>query len=57
MGLILSGTGFHLEMAKVREEGVDDGYGPVKSYWVIARKPDECVRTFLLIAAVGTVSA
>jgi cyclopropane fatty-acyl-phospholipid synthase-like methyltransferase len=38
---LLHETGFDLEMSEVREEGVDDGYGPVTSYWVIARKPDE----------------
>jgi len=32
---------FHLELSEVREEGVDDGYGPVTSYWVIARKPND----------------
>ncbi len=37
---LLRETGFHLEMSEVREEGVDDGYGPVKHHWV-ARKPDE----------------
>jgi cyclopropane fatty-acyl-phospholipid synthase-like methyltransferase len=36
---LLRETGFHLEMSEVREEGVDDGYGPVESHWVIARKP------------------
>lgn len=38
---LLRETGFHLQMSEVREEGVDDGYGPVTSHWVIARKPDE----------------
>jgi cyclopropane fatty-acyl-phospholipid synthase-like methyltransferase len=37
---LLGETGFHLEMSEVREEGVDDGYGPVEFHWVIARKPD-----------------
>ncbi len=37
---LLSETGFHLEMSEVREEGVDDGYGPVEFHWVIARKPE-----------------
>jgi SAM-dependent methyltransferase len=36
---LLRETGFHLEMSEVREEGVDDGYGPVEFHWVIARKP------------------
>jgi cyclopropane fatty-acyl-phospholipid synthase-like methyltransferase len=35
---LLRETGFHIEMSEVREEGVDDGYGPVTSHWVIARK-------------------
>jgi cyclopropane fatty-acyl-phospholipid synthase-like methyltransferase len=38
---LLRQTGFQLQMSEVREEGVDDGYGPVTSYWVIARKPDD----------------
>ena len=38
---LLHETGFHLEMSELRDEGVDDGYGPVESYWVIARKPDD----------------
>jgi cyclopropane fatty-acyl-phospholipid synthase-like methyltransferase len=38
---LLRETGFHLQMSEVREEGVDDGYGPVTSYWVIARKPGD----------------
>ena len=37
---LLREAGFHLEMSEVREEGVDDGYGPVDFHWVIARKPD-----------------
>ena len=36
---LLGETGFHLEMSEVRDEGVDDGYGPVEFHWVIARKP------------------
>jgi cyclopropane fatty-acyl-phospholipid synthase-like methyltransferase len=36
---LLREAGFHLEMSEVREEGVDDGYGPVEFHWVIARKP------------------
>lgn len=36
---LLRDTGFHLEVSEVREEGVDDGYGPVEFHWVIARKP------------------
>jgi hypothetical protein len=38
---LLRETGFHLEMSEVREEGVDDGYGPVEFHWVIARKSDD----------------
>lgn len=38
---LLRETGFELQLSEVREEGVDDGYGPVTSYWVIARKPDD----------------
>jgi hypothetical protein len=37
---LLRETGFHLEISDVRQEGVDDGYGPVESHWVIARKPE-----------------
>jgi len=37
---LLTETGFRLEMSEVREEGVDDGYGPVDFRWVIARKPE-----------------
>jgi hypothetical protein len=37
---LLREAGFRLEVSEVREEGVD-GYGPVTSYWVIARKPDD----------------
>jgi cyclopropane fatty-acyl-phospholipid synthase-like methyltransferase len=37
---LLRETGFHLEMSEVREEGVDDGYGPVETHWVIARTAD-----------------
>jgi SAM-dependent methyltransferase len=37
---LLRESGFHLEMSEVREEGVDDGYGPVEHHWVIARKPE-----------------
>ena len=36
---LLREADFHLEMSEVREEGVDDGYGPVEFRWVIARKP------------------
>jgi SAM-dependent methyltransferase len=36
---LLRETGFDLEMSEVRDEGVDDGYGPVEFHWVIARKP------------------
>ncbi len=36
---LLRDTGFHLEVSEVREEGVDDGYGPVEFHWVVARKP------------------
>jgi SAM-dependent methyltransferase len=38
---LLRETGFKLQMSEVRDEGVDDGYGPVTSYWVIATKPDD----------------
>lgn len=37
---LLREIGFHVEMSEVREEGVDDGYGPVEFHWVIARKPE-----------------
>jgi SAM-dependent methyltransferase len=37
---LLGKIGFHLEMSEVRDEGVDDGYGPVAFHWVIARKPE-----------------
>jgi SAM-dependent methyltransferase len=37
---LLRETGFDLELSEVREEGVDDGYGPVDFHWVIARKPE-----------------
>jgi cyclopropane fatty-acyl-phospholipid synthase-like methyltransferase len=37
---LLREIGFNLEMSEVREEGVDDGYGPVEFHWVIARKPE-----------------
>jgi cyclopropane fatty-acyl-phospholipid synthase-like methyltransferase len=37
---LLREIGFHLEMSEVREEGVDDGYGPVEFHWVIARRPE-----------------
>jgi SAM-dependent methyltransferase len=37
---LLREAGFRLEMSEVREEGVDDGYGPVEFHWVIARKPE-----------------
>lgn len=36
---LLREAGFQFELSEVREEGVDDGYGPVRSHWVIARKP------------------
>jgi len=36
---LLRESGFQIEMSEVREEGVDDGYGPVEFHWVIARKP------------------
>ena len=39
--LLRDETGFQLELSEIREEGVDDGYGPVTSYWVIAGKPDD----------------
>jgi SAM-dependent methyltransferase len=38
---LLRETGFDLEMSEVRDEGVDDGYGPVEFHWVIARKPGD----------------
>ena len=31
--------GFEIELSEVRDEGVDDGYGPVKFHWIIARRP------------------
>lgn len=36
---LLREAGFNLEMSEVREEGVDDGYGPVEFHWIIATKP------------------
>jgi hypothetical protein len=36
---LLGESGFHLELSEVRDEGVDDGYGPVQFHWVIASKP------------------
>jgi cyclopropane fatty-acyl-phospholipid synthase-like methyltransferase len=40
---LLSEIGFTLEMSDIREEGVDDGYGPVEFHWVIARKPGDAL--------------
>jgi cyclopropane fatty-acyl-phospholipid synthase-like methyltransferase len=37
---LLLGTGFDLELSKVREE-VDPQYGPSDTHWIIARKPDD----------------
>jgi SAM-dependent methyltransferase len=37
---LLQEAGFQLELSEVREEGVDDGYGPVEFHWIIAMKPD-----------------
>lgn len=36
---LLDEIGFEIDMSEVRDEGVDDGYGPVKFHWIIARKP------------------
>jgi SAM-dependent methyltransferase len=38
---LLGESGFHLEMSEVRNEGVDDGCGPVAFRWIIARKPED----------------
>ena len=34
---LLREAGFRLEASEIRDEGVDDGYGPVEFHWVIAR--------------------
>jgi SAM-dependent methyltransferase len=41
---LLRQTGFDLEMSDVRDEGVDDGYGPVEFRWIVARKPHRAAR-------------